>query len=67
MGPRSLPCRLIFFFWQFLSIRQLFGRIMGLLFLFTWLFGSPAIASETRFDGTVIFLRQTKFGWYLFK
>jgi phosphohistidine phosphatase SixA len=28
-----------------------------LLFLFTWLFGSPAIASETRFDGTVIFLR----------
>ena len=25
--------------------------------LFTWYFGSPVIASETRFDGTVIFLR----------
>ncbi len=32
-------------------------RLAGLLFLITWLFGSSAIASETQFDGTVIFLR----------
>ena len=29
----------------------------GLLFFITWLFSGVAIAAETRFDGTVIFLR----------
>ena len=33
------------------------GQLAGLLFLTVWLFGSAAIASETRFEGTVIFLR----------
>ena len=31
--------------------------VPGLLFLITWLFSGLAIAAETRFDGTVIFLR----------
>ena len=33
------------------------GWLAGLFFLISWLFGGPAIATETRFDGTVIFLR----------
>ncbi len=33
------------------------GRLAGIAFLISWLFGGSAIASETRFDGTVIFLR----------
>ena len=32
-------------------------RVAGLLFLIAWLFSGSAIASEIRFDGTVIFLR----------
>ncbi len=33
------------------------GRLAGLLYVISWLFGGSAIASETQFDGTVIFLR----------
>ena len=33
------------------------GRLAGLFFLISWLFGDPAISSETRFEGTMIFLR----------
>ena len=39
------------------SRRLRLGRLAGLLFLIPWLSASAAIASETRFDGTVIFLR----------
>lgn len=39
------------------SRRRRLGRLAGLFFLISWLFGSLAIASETRFEGTVIFLR----------
>ncbi|MDC3234454.1 histidine phosphatase family protein [Candidatus Puniceispirillum sp.] len=47
----------IFGFWSSFSGRERLGRLTGLLFLILWLFGGSAIASETRFDGTVIFLR----------
>ena len=47
----------MFFFWLSpLRCRQV-ERFAGLFFLITWLFSGLAIASEARFDGTVIFLR----------
>ncbi len=45
------------FFWRSFPRCQRLGQLAGLLFLISWLFGSVAIASDTRFDGTVIFLR----------
>ena len=42
------------------SRRLRFGRLAGMLFLIPWLSASAAIASETRFDGTVIFLRHAQ-------
>ena len=57
MRPSPPSHRITVFFWPpFLRPLRL-GRIAKLFFLFSWLFGSSAIASETQFDGTVIFLR----------
>lgn len=47
----------MFVFWRSFQRRQKVARFAGLLFLITWLFSGLAFASETRFDGTVIFLR----------
>ena len=57
MRPSPPTHRTIFCFWRSFSRRRRLGRLAGLLFLISWLFGGSAIASETRFDGTVIFLR----------
>ncbi len=35
-------------------------QLTGLLFLISWLFGGSAIAYQTQFDGTVIFLRHAQ-------
>ena len=47
----------MFSLWRSLSRCRQVERFAGFLFLITWLFSGLAIASETRFDGTVIFLR----------
>jgi hypothetical protein len=47
----------MFFLWRSLSRCRRVEWFAGLLFLITWLFSGVAIAAETRFDGTVIFLR----------
>ncbi len=57
MRPNPPSHRINFFFWHIFSNRLRLGRLAGLLVLISWLFGVSAIASETRFDGTVIFLR----------
>ena len=49
--------RTIFSSWHSFSKYRRWGRLAGLLFFIFWLFSSSAIASEARFDGTVIFLR----------
>ena len=45
------------FFWRSFPMHRRLGQLAGLLFLISWLFGNSATAFETRFDGTVIFLR----------
>lgn len=47
----------ILFLWYSISRHPRLGRLVRLFFLITSLFGVSASASETRFDGTVIFLR----------
>ena len=57
----SNPSQLITFLSSRSFSRRLrFGRLAGMLFLIPWLSVSAAIASETRFDGTVIFLRHAQ-------
>ena len=57
MRPSPSSHRITLLFWCSFSRRRRLGQLAGLLFLTVWLFGSAAIASETRFEGTVIFLR----------
>ena len=57
MRPETTSHWTIFFLWRSLPGCQLVHWFAGLLFLITWLFSGFAFASETRFDGTVIFLR----------
>lgn len=47
----------ILFYWHSISRRPRLGRLVGLFFLITSFFSVSTTASETRFDGTVIFLR----------
>ena len=47
----------MFFLWRSLSRCRRVEWFAGLLFFITWLFSGVVIAAETRFDGTVIFLR----------
>ena len=47
----------MFSLWLSLSRCRRVEWFAGLLFLITWLLNGVAFASETRFDGTVIFLR----------
>ncbi len=54
-GPHSH--RITLFFWPPFSRPGRLGQLAKLIFFISWFFGSSAIASETRFDGTVIFLR----------
>ena len=49
--------RTIFSSWHSFSKYRRWERLAGLLFFILWLFSSSVIASEARFDGTVIFLR----------
>ena len=57
MRPSPPSHRITLFFWPPFSRPQQLGRLTKLLFLISWLFGNSAIAFETQFDGTVIFLR----------
>ena len=49
--------RTISFFFHCLTKSRRLGLLTGLFFAVMWLVGGSAIASETRFEGTVIFLR----------
>ena len=57
MRSKLFPHGTTLFCWRSFSRCRKLGRLAGLLFLISWLFGGIAIASETRFNGTVIFLR----------
>ena len=57
MRPSAPYHRITLLFWCSFSTRRRLGQLAALLFLISWVFGSAAIASETRFEGTVIFLR----------
>ena len=57
MRPSATYHWTIFFLWRSPLRCRLVKCFGGFLFLITWFFSGLAIATDTRFDGTVIFLR----------